>query len=91
MKTVMRRSENAFMSALVASFWLVVVVLFLTGCSLTLTGGGEMSIGMRNDNFLVLRHTVDGDKVGKESEAQLAIDQTVLDAILPSSSEALDD
>lgn len=41
-----------------------------TGCTMTLTGGGEMSIGMRNDNFLVLRHSVDGDKVDKQAESQ---------------------
>ena len=40
------------------------------GCTMTLTGGGEMSIGMRNDNFLVLRHTVDGDKVDKGAESE---------------------
>lgn len=42
-----------------------------SGCTMTLTGGGEMSIGMRNDNFLVLRHTVDGDKVDKGAESKL--------------------
>jgi hypothetical protein len=43
----------------------------LTGCTVTLTGGGELSMGMRNDNFLVFRHTVDGDKVGKEAQSNI--------------------
>ena len=59
----------------------------LAGCNIPLEGGGEMSIGMRNDNFLVLRQTVDGDKEGKTSNAGLVIDRTVLDAFLPSPSD----
>lgn len=61
--------------------------LFGLGCSVPLEGGGEISFGLRNDNFVVIRHTVDGDKEGKVSEAKLVIDQTIMDAILPSPSD----
>jgi hypothetical protein len=62
--------------------WVSGVVLSLlvgtcSGCTMTLTGGGEMSIGMRNDNFLVLRHTVDGDKVNKGAESKLDVPAVV--------------
>jgi hypothetical protein len=35
------------------------------GCSALYEGGGELAIGFRMDNVLILTHTVDGDKVGK--------------------------
>lgn len=56
--------------------WLLAVLLglFGLGCTVTLTGGGELSVGMRNDNFLVFRHTVDGDKEGKEAKSDLDVD-----------------
>lgn len=44
-----------------------------TGCTATLTGGGELSIGMRNDNFLTLRHSVDGDKRDIQSVSNLDV------------------
>lgn len=56
----------------------------LLGCTATLTGGGTIRVGMSNDNFLEVSHTVDGDKEGKVAESQLEIDQTILDAVLPS-------
>lgn len=59
-------------------------LLFSFGCTLTLTGGGELAVGMRNDNFFVVKHTIDGDKEGKTASSQMAIDQSILDAVLPS-------
>lgn len=56
---------------------------FLTGCTSTLTGGGEWSVGMRNDNFLVFRSTVDGDKEGKTAEVKYEVSQNVWDMIGP--------
>ncbi len=72
--------------------WLVAILmgLFGLGCTVTLTGGGELSIGMRNDNFLVLRHTVDGDKEGKESESNLDVDP-VLKSLIGGSPPAPED
>lgn len=45
----------------------------LSGCTATLKGGGEIAIGMRNTNMLVLSHTVDGDKEGKEAQSNLDV------------------
>ena len=56
------------------------VVLAVGGCTIHLHGGGELSAGMRNDNFFVFKHTVDGDKMGKESKATLEAD-SLLEAI----------
>lgn len=63
--------------------WFTGIVLPVTtgcllGCTMTLTGGGELSVGMRNDNFLTLRHTVDGDKEGKEAKSDLDVDPAVM-------------
>lgn len=44
------------------------------GCSVLLEGGATVSMGMRNDNFLVLKHTVDGDKEGKVAKSTLDVD-----------------
>lgn len=51
--------------------------LVMGGCRTILTGGGELGMGMRNDNFFVFRHTVDGDKVGKSAESELQVDPAV--------------
>lgn len=55
-------------------------LLILMSC--TVTGAGSFRVGMTNSNFLEVGTTVDGDKVGKE--ASVKVDQTILDAILPS-------
>lgn len=71
--------------------WTVLVSLlllpFLTGCIVLLEGGGEVAVGMRNDNFLVLRHTVDGDKEGKTSRFTFEADD-VLDLIVGDEDDA---
>ena len=58
-----------------------------TGCSMTLTGGGELGFGMRNDNFFVLKHTVDGDKEGKEAKSSVEIEKSILEAVLGDSDD----
>lgn len=75
------------LGALFGSVWMWLLPLLLGllgGCTISLRGGGELAFGMSNDNFLFLRHTVDGDKQKKSSESQTSIDQTILDAFLPS-------
>ena len=63
------------MFAVSGKFWkflLAVVVLVVSpGCIVHLTGEGEAAFGMRNDNFFVMRHTVDGDKQGIEATSEL--------------------
>lgn len=60
----------------------ILLAVLLTGCSVGLTGGGEFAIGMRNDNFLFLRSSVDGDKEGKTAGAVMVLDDRILDKVL---------
>ena len=53
----------------------------LLGCSVLLSGAGERSVGMRNDNFLVFKHSVDGDKQDVTSKATLEAD-ALLDLVV---------
>lgn len=55
----------------------VLMTLFGLGCVVKLEGEGEISVGMRNDNFLVLRHTVDGDKERIKSKSELDVDPVI--------------
>lgn len=74
--------------------WIMYLIAFmfafgvLGGCTIALEGGGEMSIGMRNDNFLVLRHTIDGDKEGKKAQLRVEIDEPILNALLSGDDDA---
>ena len=44
-----------------------------SGCIIPLEGSGAVEIGLENKNVLVIRHTVDGDKVDNKSKAELKI------------------
>jgi hypothetical protein len=59
---------------------LALIPILLSGC--TLAGAGTLRIGMTNSNFLEVGTNVDGDKEGKT--ASIKIDQTIMDALLPS-------
>jgi hypothetical protein len=65
---------------------LVFTLAGMIGCTASLTGGGTVRLGVSNANYLEISHTVDGDKAGKTSEAELEINKTILDAVLPSRS-----
>lgn len=71
------KRHGDFLFALFVTF-IVGTLTLASGCSLALKGGGEISMGMRNDNFLVLRSTVDGDKQGKTSNVTLTVDDRLL-------------
>lgn len=45
-------------------------------------------MGMENSNFLTLKHTVDGDKEGKEAKSQLELDKSLLEMVLPDSTDS---
>jgi hypothetical protein len=47
------------------------------GCFIPLTGAGEVAIGMRNTNEVYIRSTVDGDKMGKTSQAGVQLNPKV--------------
>ena len=60
-------------------FWLVPLMLLSGGCLVTLEGTGELGVGVRNDNMLVLYHKADPSAefpVGK-SAAELEADSFV--------------
>ena len=52
-----------------------------TGCTIFSDGGSELGIGIRNDNFIVVYHKVDGDKVGKKASITADVD-ALLDLIM---------
>lgn len=55
--------------------WIMVAaaafVLVLSGCRVGLTGAGEAGVGYSSTSKVFVYHTVDGDKVGKESNAEV--------------------
>jgi hypothetical protein len=69
METKTKRTlfDLSFFGLVVLAFSCFACLCLMVGCVSTTEGGAEWSIGMRNDNFLVLRHTVDGDKVDKKA------------------------
>lgn len=71
---MMRVLREKLRLSLIAVGLLALQSCLAAGCKITLTGGGELSVGMRNDNFLVFRSTIDGDKEGKEAKSELDID-----------------
>lgn len=68
--------RRTLMSLLAAAF-----LITTTGCMTTLTGAGEMGVGYRSESKLFAYHSVDGDKEGKKSQAELDLD-ALMDLIL---------
>lgn len=73
----MKRKCARIISGIMA---IALIPIFLGGC--TVDGAGSFRIGMTNSNFLEVGTNVDGDKVGKT--ASIKVDQTIMDALLPS-------
>ncbi len=67
------------MATLISAFALVA----LSGCSTMMTGGGEFSMGMRMDNFLVIKHTTDSKIEGVEAKLKLSLDPEVWGLLAP--------
>jgi hypothetical protein len=66
--------DVSFVGLIIGVVACLALICVSLGCISTTEGGAEWSVGMRNDNFLVLRHTVDGDKVDKRAAVAVAID-----------------
>ncbi len=57
-------------------------ITFLSlGCLVDLTGEGDVGIRFRNDNSFSFYHTVDGDKEGKTSRSESALNESGLSLI----------
>ncbi len=53
----------------------------LSGCQIALAGEGSLEVGMRNDNFLVLRHRAIPATPEQKSESSLDFDSDFLDRL----------
>lgn len=69
----------AFVCALAA-------INLVAGCTIPMTGGGEVYIGLQ-DNVLVIGHRVDKDLEGATAKIALEVEASVLEAILGTNDE----